>query len=456
MMDRCALCPGSSRQVPGYGPETCDYFFLLEAPGKDENRIGIPLVGKTGQEFHEHYLPLSGISASNIFKDNAVSCLPPGDGKLDPSNPKHAALIKCCAEHHVYEEVRRRKPKLIIPLGGVAATLIPGLDLDVQYAFPFVWDVPGVGEHTIFPSFHPALGIHSPKEMGRLRNTFIRLRKYLKGELVIPQDKYPNPDFGSVLNTSHAIDEYIQQDTECNMSLDTEITRQHKPFCLTFSVRPGTARLIIAESDKALARLAWWINRWKGRILLHNRLFDRPILARMGVPIPHRLIIDTMAEAYHLGNMPQGLKTLAYRFLGAEMQSFDDLVRPYSTYRVLEYYARGLQEEWSRPPEECIRDTKGEWKGYKPQSFGTKLKRFFTDLAANPDLDVFDRWGNWEMHHEEIETKLGPYPGKDISHTPLEKILPYACQDAARTLELWPIQERAEKLVRNKSAYEWY
>ncbi|HXC04407.1 MAG TPA: uracil-DNA glycosylase family protein [Bacteroidia bacterium] len=456
-MDRCPLCPGKNPIVPPCGPEKCSVMLIGEAPGKEESKYGRPFVGKTGQELTEHYLPLAGLRRGDIRITNTVACYPTSsEGKLDHSNPKDAAMIRSCAEHHLYRQIKETNPELIIPAGGVIASLIPGLDLDVHFAFPFIWDVPGDMERAIFPIWHPARGIHEPKFMLHLRSCFIRLRKYLKGELIIPQDKYPNPDFGFVLNTSSAVDEYIQQDTECNMALDTEITRNGTPFCLTFSVRPGTARLIQAGDSCALGRLAWWIQRWKGHILLHNRLFDRPILKRMGVPVPHHLIIDTMAEAYHLGNMPQGLKTLAYRFLGAEMQSFDDLVRPYSTYRILEYYARGLQEEWSRPSEECIRDTKGEWKGYKPQSFGTKLKRFFTDLAANPNLDVFDRWGNWEMHHEEIEAKLGPYPGKCISHTPLEKILPYACQDAARTLELWPIQERAERLVRKKSAYEWF
>lgn len=451
---RCNLCPGNNRVVPGYGPEQCDYFFLLEAPGVSENKVGIPLVGKTGQEFHDHYLPLSTIRPEQIFKDNTISCLPPGDGKLDPKNPKHQALIKCCAEYHVYKEIARRKPKLIIPMGGVAATLIPGLDLDVHYAIPFTWDVPGVGPHTVFPMFHPALGIHSPREMARLRNSFLRLKKYIRGQLILPEDQYPTPDF-AVLNTVDDLDEYIQQDTTVDMALDTEITRKGVPFCLTFSVRPGTARLIMTDSP-LLTRLDWWIQRWRGFILLHNRLFDRPVLRRMGINIPHKRIFDTMAGAYHLGNMPQGLKTLAYRYLGVEMQSFDDLVRPYSTFKVLEYYGRGLSVEWSKPPEEAIRDTKGIWKSYKPQSFGTKLKRFFTDLSNNPDLDVFDRWDNWEMHHEEVEAKLGPYPGKCISHSPMSQILPYAAQDACRTLELAPIMRKAATQVRRKNAYEWF
>lgn len=452
--DRCALCPGINNRVPGYGPQQADYFFIAEAPGKDENKQGIPLIGKTGREFTEHYLPLAGIHPLQIYKDNCVSCLPKGDGKLDPQDLRDQALIKCCAEHHLYKNIRRVKPKYIIPMGGVAATLIPGLDLDIHYAIPFMWDVPGVGEHTIFPTWHPALGLHSPKEMLKIRNCFIRLRKFIKGELVVPEDQYPEPDY-AVLNTEQDVDNYLEGYGYHDIALDTEITRDHDPFCLTFSVSPGTARLIRADSKGALDRLAWWIKGWRGRVLLHNRLFDRPILSRMGIEIPSQLIDDTMVEAYHLGNLPQGLKMLAYRYLGVEMHSFDDLVKPYSTAKVLEYYTQAAMLAWDKPEEELIRTPTGEWKLYKPQSFGTKLKRFFTDYGKRP-LDVFSRWDGWEMHHKEIEAKLGRWPGKDIRHAPFDRMLLYACRDADVTLRLWPLMKRASTLVRRLPESEWY
>lgn len=454
--NRCALCPGVNRVVPGYGPEQSDYLFIGEAPGISEQKSGIPFTGKTGKEFTEHYLGLAGLHPLQIRKTNTVKCLPVSTGgKLDPHDLKDQALIKCCAEHHLYQEIQRAKPKYIIPMGGVAASLIPGLDLDIHYAIPFMWDVPGVGERVVFPTWHPALGLHSPKEMLKIRNCFIRLRKFIKGELVVPEDQYPEPDY-AVLNTGQDVDNYLEGYGYHDIALDTEITRDHDPFCLTFSISPGTARLIRADSKGALDRLAWWIRGWRGRVLLHNRLFDRPVLSRMGIEIPSHLIDDTMMEAYHLGNMPQGLKTLAYRYLGVEMGSFDDLVTPYSTAKVLEYYSRAVSMTWDKPEEELVRDKTGQWKMYKPQAFGTKLKRFFTDYGKNPKVDIFDRWWGWEMHHQEIEAKLGRWPGKCISHVPFDRVIRYACEDAARTLELWPIMKKASTRVRRLEQSEWF
>ncbi len=454
--NRCLKCPGINPIVPSSGPEQADYLLVGEAPGPQESKAGKPFIGKTGKELREQYLPLSGIHPLQVRMCNVVSCLPPGTwGKLDPHEPRGQELIQSCASHHLYQEIELCRPKLIIPMGGVAASLIPGLSLDIHYAFPFIWDVPGIGEYPIFPTYHPALGLHSPKEMLKLRNCFIRLRKYIKGELKVPIDGYPNPDY-TVVSTVQEVDDYIQGDTEVDIALDTEVTRDHDPFCVTVSVRSGSAILIRAECRAALGRLAWWLQSWKGYVLLHNRLFDRPVLRRMGILLPHKRIVDTMAEAYHLGNIPQGLKTLAYRQLGVEMHSFDDLVTPYSTARVLEYYGSAMSLKWDKPEEELIRDKTGEWKLYKPQAFSTKLKRFFTDYGKNPNVDIFDRWWGWDMHHQDIEAKLGRWPGKCVSHAPMEKVTFYACQDAARTLELWPIIKRASTRIRKMGQEDWF
>src|SRR5262245_8572344 len=101
-MERCALCPGVNNVVPDCGSERCSVMLVGEAPGKDENKHGIPFVGKTGTELSEQYLPLADLDRSQLRVTNAVKCLPPGNGKLDPTDLKDAALIKCCAETHLY------------------------------------------------------------------------------------------------------------------------------------------------------------------------------------------------------------------------------------------------------------------------------------------------------------------------------------------------------------------
>jgi len=138
-----------------------------------------------------------------------------------------------------------------------------------------------------------------------------------------------------------------------------------------------------------------------------------------------------------------------------EMMDFDDLVTPYSSSLVLSYYRNAQLVDWDKPEEETVRDENGQWKLYRPQSMKTKLKRFFTDYANNPEKDVFKTWDNWEDRHKEIEAECGLWPGKCISHVPFEKALYYACRDADSLLRLWPVIKRMSANVRHVSQEHW-
>lgn len=197
----------------------------------------------------------------------------------------------------------------------------------------------------------------------------------------------------------------------------------------------------------------------------------------MGLDFPFKRIRDTMVKSFHLGNLPQGLKALAYRELGMEMQDFDDLVSPYSTEVVLQYYRAAYDLDWQKPEEQLVRDKDGHLKMYRPQSMRTKLKRFFTDyqkqqtetpiISINEDGDdefpnggssksVFEMWTkNWRDHQAEIEAACGEWPGKCITHVPFDKTIHYACRDADATLRLWPVLKAMERQARKKPQENW-
>jgi hypothetical protein len=202
-----------------------------------------------------------------------------------------------------------------------------------------------------------------------------------------------------------------------------------------------------------------WIEAELGPLLFHHWLHDRPVTQRkLGLTLPDfRLITDTLLSIFHLGNLPQGLKALAKRELGMVMQDFDDVVTPHSRQNVLHYYGMAKTYDWPKPEEETKIDEKtGLWKLYKPQGMNTKLKRFFTDYAKNPDKDVFGMWtDNWADNHAMIEEQLGPWPGKCISHAPFEDVLFYACRDADAEIRLYSHIKKMERKVRKFSQEHW-
>jgi uracil-DNA glycosylase len=450
-MDRCALCPGKHTCVPPSGPATSSILFCGEAPGSIEDKQGIPFVGKTGDEVSRHYLPLAGLKREQTYFTNAIRCLPDRpQGRLSLDRDKDKELLECCSNHFLYPSIEQVAPVLIVPMGVLAVWAVdPDINLELQHGIPLetAWG-------TVFPMYHPAGGIHEPKKMLMIRNDWVRLGKYLKGKLGLPVDPYPETDY------REALPDELLEFPPCNdytfpLACDTESTHKREPFCLSYSFYPGTGRLIRATDPEALEMFQVMLDRWEGPILFHNWLYDSQVVERMGLRFPHKRVVDTMVRAYHLGNLAQGLKALAYRLLGMRMSDFDDVVTPYSTPLCLSYLREAVNHEWPKPDEQTVRDPQGQWKLYKPQSMGTKLKRFLSEYAKHPDKDVFQAWDNWEDDHTLIETVCGEWPGKDIRHVPVEKTIHYACRDADATLRLWPVLQGMTRQVRRKLSEHW-
>lgn len=455
-MERCPLCPGLHNCVPPDGPNDCDLLFIGEKPGYQEDRELHPFVGKTGDEVNQGYLPFAGLSRSKLRFTNAIKCWG-GEGHLDKIDLKrqdHRDRLQSCAVTHLYPEILEMRPKLLITLGAFAAYAIdPNINLELQHGIPTEtkWG-------TCFPMYHPAQGLHEPKKMLLIRTDWDRLRKYLRGRLSLPVDDFAGRECYEHLTSPRSVRQVLQGAQDFPLACDTEVKRynRHDPYCLTFSVEPGTGYLIRAGDAALLSQFQDHLNEWRAPILWHNWLFDCEVVLSMGLEFPQRLIRDTMVTAFHLGNLPQGLKALAYRELGMAMTDFDDVVTPYSTPIALTYLREALDMDWPKPEEELKRGDNGSWKSYKPHGIGTKLKRFFTDYMKNPgNIDIFERWDNWEDSHSMVEKVMGQWPGKCISHVPFEEALHYACRDADALLRLWPILNRMKSNVRKTSQENW-
>lgn len=452
-VDRCALCPGKHKCIGPDGPPDSDLLFIGEAPGYNEEKRGQVFIGKSGDEVNRHYLPLAGLRRERVRFTNAIRCLPiTTGGKLDSHRGKDVALLESCAGRHLYPDIERGRYRLLVPMGAFACRAILGdtFDLELGHGIPTEspWGIPA------FPMYHPALGMHEPKKMLHIRTDWDRLRRAIRGTLTIPTDLYPEPDYREVTDANEIED----LDPTRPLAGDTESTRKREPFCFTYSQSPGTGRLIRATRHDLLRKLGQVIGRgWHAPILFHNYLYDWPITEAMGLHLPYRHIVDTMARVYHLGNLPQGLKALAHRELGMTMQDFEDVVKPHSTLNVLHYYEIARTMTWPKPEEELVIDDKtGLWKLYKPQSMNTKLKRFFTDYGKSVDKDVFAMWtDNWVAQQAMIEAECGEWPGMCISHVPFEQTLHYACRDSDALLRLWPVLKRMSRQVRRYSQEQW-
>ena len=112
---RCELREGATQPVPGCGSPNATYFILGEAPGKEEDKRGVPFIGAAGKRL-DKLLSLANIDPNDCYLTNAVKCRPP-----ENRDPRKKELRTCY--HWLQEELRIVKPQYIISLGRVPLSL---------------------------------------------------------------------------------------------------------------------------------------------------------------------------------------------------------------------------------------------------------------------------------------------------------------------------------------------
>jgi uracil-DNA glycosylase len=168
---RCDLFLERTRVVPGAGSPRAGLFLVGEAPGAQEDRVGVPFVGASGRLL-DRMLEEAGLRRGDVFIANVVRCRPPGN-----RNPK-AREIRACAGW-MAEQLRLVRPRLVAPLGRFALQhFVPaGKITELRGA---VHEVPyGPASVRLFPLLHPAAVLRNPTLAESYRADFARLAAVL-------------------------------------------------------------------------------------------------------------------------------------------------------------------------------------------------------------------------------------------------------------------------------------
>ncbi|HWO16365.1 MAG TPA: uracil-DNA glycosylase, partial [Solirubrobacterales bacterium] len=75
---RCPLHETRNKAVFGAGNADADLMFVGEAPGAEEDRQGLPFVGRAGQLLNQ-LLGEIGMSREDVFIANVLKSRPPGN-----------------------------------------------------------------------------------------------------------------------------------------------------------------------------------------------------------------------------------------------------------------------------------------------------------------------------------------------------------------------------------------
>jgi uracil-DNA glycosylase family 4 len=169
---RCPLHETRTKDVFGAGDADADLMFVGEAPGAEEDRQGLPFVGRAGQLLGE-LLEGIGMSRNDVFIANVLKSRPPGNRDPQPLE------IEACRPY-LFEQVRLIEPKVVCTLGNFATKLLSGSPAGITKVrgTPQVHEL---GGRTVFllPLFHPAAALRTPAVRETLRGDFERLQKLL-------------------------------------------------------------------------------------------------------------------------------------------------------------------------------------------------------------------------------------------------------------------------------------
>jgi len=154
--DGCALKRTAAHTVFADGTPAGGILFIGEAPGRDEDRIGKPFVGRAGQLLDKMLASIGLDRNVNAYITNVINWRPPDN--RDPSPEEAAQCLPFLRRH-----IELADPALIVLLGAVAARHVVGLSEGIM-KLRGRWLDYRVGGRMVplMPTLHPAYLLRQP------------------------------------------------------------------------------------------------------------------------------------------------------------------------------------------------------------------------------------------------------------------------------------------------------
>jgi uracil-DNA glycosylase len=170
---RCAELAATRRTVVfGAGNADAELMFVGEAPGASEDAQGVPFVGRAGKLL-EQLLREIGMTRTEVFIANVLKCRPPGN-----RDPLPIEIENC--QDYLRRQVELIQPTVICTLGNFSTKLLRGDPAGITrvHGQPEVLEL-GHRAVRLYPIYHPAAALYTPRMLETLRDDFTRLPELL-------------------------------------------------------------------------------------------------------------------------------------------------------------------------------------------------------------------------------------------------------------------------------------
>ncbi|MBI1277262.1 MAG: uracil-DNA glycosylase [Anaerolineaceae bacterium] len=146
----CRLWEGTTNGVPGAGDPNAEIMFIGEGPGFNEDKKGLPFVGRSGN-YLEKMLKLINLNRNQVFIANVVKHRPP-----DNRDPLPDEMAAC--KPYLDRQIEVIDPLVIVTLGRFSmARYFPNGKITQIHGKPKYED-----GRAYYPLFHPAAVLRNP------------------------------------------------------------------------------------------------------------------------------------------------------------------------------------------------------------------------------------------------------------------------------------------------------
>jgi uracil-DNA glycosylase family 4 len=152
--EACGLCKTRTQTVFMDGRGTRPVMFVGEAPGAEEDRRGVPFVGRAGQLLTDIITKGMGLARDEVLIANVLKCRPPEN--RDPTTEEKAICTPW-----LDRQIELLDPRVIIPLGRHAAMHVLGMNASMGAMRGRIHERAG---RQIVPTFHPAYLLRNPAD----------------------------------------------------------------------------------------------------------------------------------------------------------------------------------------------------------------------------------------------------------------------------------------------------
>ena len=154
----CKLAATRNKIVFGMGDPNADIVFIGEAPGRDEDRTGVPFVGRAGRLLDKIFAAMGLSRERGIYIANILKCRPPNN-----RDPQPDEVERCIP--YLLNQLRIIRPKVICCLGRVAAQNLLGTDATLGRLRGKVhrYSIEGMEDSVpVIVTYHPAYLLRNP------------------------------------------------------------------------------------------------------------------------------------------------------------------------------------------------------------------------------------------------------------------------------------------------------